>query len=123
MNRWLLIRRLRAPAFLILFGILALLNQWGIFSFRRSWPLFLILAGLLLLAERASLAGPLPPDANPAGWVPRPSSATAGSYGSTGPAAGVNAPAPTSEPSSDVSSPDASSSGEAENASRGAWRP
>jgi hypothetical protein len=56
MNSWLLIRRLRGPAFLILVGITALLNQWGVLSFSRSWPLYLILAGVLGLAERAALA-------------------------------------------------------------------
>ena len=63
MNTWLLIRRLRGPAFIILVGITALLNQWGVLSFGRSWPLYLILAGLLGLAERAALAmgSPIPP--------------------------------------------------------------
>ena len=56
MTTWLLIRRLRGPAFLILVGITALLNQWGVLSFSRSWPLYLILAGLFGLAERAALA-------------------------------------------------------------------
>jgi hypothetical protein len=56
MTAWLLIRRLRGPAFLIMVGITALLNQWGILSFGRSWPLYLILAGVLGLAERAALA-------------------------------------------------------------------
>ena len=61
MNSWLMIRRMRAPAFLILVGVNALLNQWGVISFGRSWPLFLILAGLLGLAERAALAAAPPP--------------------------------------------------------------
>jgi hypothetical protein len=56
MTQWLLIRRLRGPAFLLLVGITALLNQWDILSFGRSWPLYLILGGLLSLAERAALA-------------------------------------------------------------------
>ncbi len=56
MNAWLLVRRLRGPAFLIMVGITALLNQWGVLSFSRSWPLYLILAGVLGLAERAALA-------------------------------------------------------------------
>jgi Domain of unknown function (DUF5668) len=60
-NRWLWIRRARGPAFLILVGITALLNQWGVLSFARSWPLYLILAGVLLLAERAAFAGIPPP--------------------------------------------------------------
>jgi hypothetical protein len=56
MNQWLMIRRLRGPAFLLLVGVTALLNQWDILSFGRSWPLYLILLGLLSLAERAALA-------------------------------------------------------------------
>jgi len=56
MNHWLLIRRLRGPAFLLLLGITALLNQWDILSFGRSWPLYLILFGLMSLAERAALS-------------------------------------------------------------------
>ena len=56
MNSWLLIRRLRGPAFLILLGVTALLNQWGVLSFSRSWPLYLILAGVIGLAERAAIA-------------------------------------------------------------------
>src|ERR1700689_4106779 len=65
MNTWLLIRRLRGPAFLILVGITALLNQWGVLSFGRSWPLYLILAGVIGLAERAALAVAPPPPAYP----------------------------------------------------------
>ena len=57
MNRYLLIHRLRGPAFLLLVGVIALLAQADILSWGQSWPLFLILAGLLLLAERAALAG------------------------------------------------------------------
>jgi hypothetical protein len=60
MNAWLLIRRLRGPAFLILVGITALLNQWGVLRFSRSWPLYLILAGVLGLAERAAIAAAPP---------------------------------------------------------------
>lgn len=81
MNAWLLIRRLRGPAFLILLGVTALLNQWGVLSFSRSWPLYLILAGVLGLAERAALAvaPPMPPvypvypnPYMPAGYSPTP---------------------------------------------------
>ena len=60
MNSWFLIRRLRGPAFLILLGVTALLNQWGVLSFSRSWPLYLILAGVLGLAERAAIAAAPP---------------------------------------------------------------
>jgi hypothetical protein len=69
MNRYILIRRLRAPAFVLLVGIMALLAQAGILGWNESWPLLLILAGVLMLAERAALASEgysgLPSGANP----------------------------------------------------------
>jgi hypothetical protein len=62
MNRqWLFVRRMRGPAFLVLFGITALLNQFDILSFGQSWPLYLILAGVLALAERACFREVEPP--------------------------------------------------------------
>jgi hypothetical protein len=56
MNRYILIRRLRGPVFLLLVGALALLNQANILPWGKSWPLFLILAGVMALAERAAMA-------------------------------------------------------------------
>jgi hypothetical protein len=55
-NRYILIRRLRGPAFLLLVGINALLAQAHILGWGRSWPFYLILAGVIALAERAALA-------------------------------------------------------------------
>ena len=54
--RWLLIRRLRGPVYLLTFAATALLHQWDILGFGQSWPLYLIVAGILTLAERASMA-------------------------------------------------------------------
>jgi DUF4097 and DUF4098 domain-containing protein YvlB len=68
MGSWLLIRRLRGPAFLILVGITALLNQWGVLSFSHSWPLYLILAGVLAVLERAAVGTTQP--VVPAGYSP-----------------------------------------------------
>ena len=79
MNSWLLLRRLRGPAFLILVGFTALLNQWGILGFGHSWPLYLILAGIFGLAERAVMAAaPPPPGYPPSGY---PGSYAPGPYG------------------------------------------
>jgi hypothetical protein len=64
--RWLLIRRLRGPAYLLTFGVTALLNQWDVLSFGQSWPLYLIVAGILTLAERAALANAGAPYVDPA---------------------------------------------------------
>jgi hypothetical protein len=91
MNTWLLIRRLRGPAFLILVGITALLNQWGVLSFSRSWPLYLILAGLLGLAERAAIvaAPPVAPPLYP------------GAYGAAGPSSAGTSGLPAADPFAD----------------------
>ena len=87
MNRWLLIRRLRGPAFLLMFGVTALLHEWHILSFGQSWPLYLVLAGVLALAERAAFTAPdpsqmppqypysgatYPPQPPPTGWQTAP---------------------------------------------------
>lgn len=75
MNRYILIRRLRGPAFLLLIGVIALLNQADILSWGHAWPLFLILAGVLALAERAALAtgdDPSPLSGGPYAGVPYP---------------------------------------------------
>ena len=63
MNHYILIRRLRGPAFLLLVGVDALLAQAHILGWHQSWPFFLILAGVFALAERAAIAtnGPPPP--------------------------------------------------------------
>ena len=68
MNRYIMIRRLRGPAFLLLVGVIALLAQANILGWGQSWPLFLILAGLLLLAERAALASEGYPPSPGAPW-------------------------------------------------------
>ncbi len=72
MNRYILIRRLRGPAFLLLIGVNALLAQSHILGWSRSWPFYLILAGLLALAERAALAtdGGMTPPPYPGAPVP-----------------------------------------------------
>jgi hypothetical protein len=92
MNTWLLIRRLRGPAFLILVGITALLNQWGVLSFGRSWPLYLILAGVLGLAERAAIAAapPAMPPLYPGAYAPTASASSSGSGSAADPLADPN---------------------------------
>jgi len=84
MNRYILIRRLRGPAILLLLGIIALLHESGLVEFwSLFFPLLLILIGVLKLAERAALAA--------AGdEVPYPGSPYP--YGASAPAAGVVQP-------------------------------
>lgn len=54
MNSYLWIHRIKGPAMLLVFGITALLNEWDIISYGKSWPLYLIVFGILQLAERAA---------------------------------------------------------------------
>lgn len=65
MNRYIMIRRLRGPAILLLIGVLALLHEMGLVShfWHLFWPLLFILVGVILLAERAALSseGGYPP--------------------------------------------------------------
>lgn len=92
MNRWLLIRRLRGPAFLLMFGVTALLHQWHILSFGQSWPLYLVLAGVLALAERAAFTAPdpsqMPPQYPPYAGAGYPA-ATPGGWQTTAPSPGT----------------------------------
>jgi hypothetical protein len=65
MSHYIMIRRLRFPAILLLLGVIALLNETGVIDQFWQWfvPLLLILLGVIMLAERAALAveGGYPP--------------------------------------------------------------
>jgi hypothetical protein len=87
MNRYILIRRLRGPAILLLLGTILLMHQAGLVEFwSLFFPLLLILIGVLKLAERAALAAA--GDETPYPGSPYP-------YGAASPAAsGVAQPQP-----------------------------
>jgi hypothetical protein len=56
MNQWMMLQRIKGPSFLLMFGVTALLDEFTSVGYGRSWPLYLILWGVLALAERAALA-------------------------------------------------------------------
>jgi hypothetical protein len=67
---WALTRAVRGPVVLICLGILFAIDQAGGVGFHRTWPVLLVLYGVMKLIERL-LAPPLPPPpAPPAGWTP-----------------------------------------------------
>ena len=71
MNRYIFLHRIKGPVIILVFGVTALLHTWHILSFGRSWPLYLIVLGLLQLAERAAWAqmqAPPPPPGQPGNW-------------------------------------------------------
>jgi amino acid transporter len=75
MNRYILIRRLRGPAILLLLGVCALLHQAGVTPMWKLFvPLLLILLGVLQLAERMTLAAEMnnPSGPPPGGPYPDP---------------------------------------------------
>lgn len=57
--------RVRGPMFLLTFAVTALLNQWHLLSFGRSWPLYLLAAGGLNMLE-ALIPARVPVGYNPA---------------------------------------------------------
>lgn len=63
MNQYLFLRRMRGPIILLTFGITAILDEYAGISYAHSWPLYIIVWGLLKLAENAILAQnpPVPP--------------------------------------------------------------
>jgi len=58
MSRYVMIRRLRGPVFLMMVGGIALFHQMGLIDhpWHLFWPLLLIMFGVFMLAERAALA-------------------------------------------------------------------
>ena len=90
MNQYIFLQRIQGPAMLLTFGVCALLDQWDILRFGRSWPLYLIVLGVIKLAQRAALATAEPPPYQP-GYAGYP----AGGVPPTGPATGSTASVPT----------------------------
>ena len=104
MNRYILIRRLRGPAFLLLVGVNAILAQSGVLGWGESWPFYLILAGLLALAERAAIATDGPPPMPPYPSQPYPGGAYPGGPYPGGPNPGAPYPgAPGTQPPTSTS--------------------
>jgi len=51
--RWRLTRAINSSVWVILFGVIWLLNESGILSWSRSWPLYLIALGVMMFFKRA----------------------------------------------------------------------
>ena len=67
-NLWDLARAIRGPIMLITFGILMALNHMDKIGFERTWPILIIVYGLLRLAERA--CRPTGAAGVPVRWIP-----------------------------------------------------
>lgn len=62
MNNANLLQAVRGPLMMITLGILLAIDHFGSYGFSRTWPLLVIVFGVLKLAERAvTPAEPYPP--------------------------------------------------------------
>jgi hypothetical protein len=57
-RRSVFLQSIRGPVLLITLGVLFAIHQAGILSFSRTWPLLIIVIGIMKLLERSS--GPVP---------------------------------------------------------------
>jgi hypothetical protein len=89
MNQYLFLRRMRGPIILLTFGITAILDEYAGISYGHSWPLYIIVWGLLKLAENAILAQN--PPVPPVGYPGYPAAGTPGYTTYTGAASPVEA--------------------------------
>jgi len=105
MNRYIFLHRIKGPAMILVFGVTALLDQWNILSYSRSWPLYLIVLGLLQLAERAAWT-----QAQAQYPYPGPNQGPQGPYqgypGQPGNWGGTNVPPPPSSSALTITPPD-----------------
>ncbi len=69
----LIARAVRGPILLITIGVLFALHQAGAISFEKTWPLLIIIFGVIKLIERAVTPRmPLGPPYGPATYTPPP---------------------------------------------------
>ncbi len=56
---------IRGPVLLVTIGVLFAIHQAGILSFSRTWPLLIIVIGIMKLLERAGAPAHAQPGAGP----------------------------------------------------------
>ena len=69
--RWRLANALHGATWLLLIGVVLLLQELGIMRWSSSWPLFLIFAGVILMVRHSLMNGYPPPPAYPP-YPPQP---------------------------------------------------
>ncbi len=62
-----LVQAVRGPIMLIVLGTLVAIDYFGIYSFWRTWPILIIVFGILKLLERAVTPPPPHPGAQSSG--------------------------------------------------------
>jgi hypothetical protein len=62
-----LVRAIRGPILLITLGVLLAVDQLGPYGFSRTWPVLIIVLGVLKLLEKTADRPPAYPPAGPGG--------------------------------------------------------
>jgi hypothetical protein len=63
-----LVQAVRGPIMLISLGTLVAMDYFGVYGFSRTWPLLIIIFGVLKLLEKIVVrSGPLPDNRPPGG--------------------------------------------------------
>jgi hypothetical protein len=75
---WRLMRAINSAFWLVLSGVIWLLDEVHILSWSRSWPLYMIAAGVMMFVRRTVYPGYVPFAAPPVAPVQPPASAAAG---------------------------------------------
>jgi hypothetical protein len=84
---WAVTRAVRGPLILICLGVLFAVDQAGGTGFHRTWPVLLVLYGVMKLVERL-LAPPVVSPPGPPSWPPAPPPGTPGAPGAWQPPQG-----------------------------------
>jgi fatty acid desaturase len=62
-----LVQAVRGPIMLIALGTLVAMDYFGVYGFGRTWPVLIILFGILKLLEKMLAKPVITPDAGPMG--------------------------------------------------------
>ncbi len=87
-------RAIRGPITLITLGVLFALDNFTAYHFNQTWPVLLIVFGLLSLLRRGTQPAPPPSGPPSTAWTPPPATPAAASYresrypGAPGPSSG-----------------------------------
>jgi fatty acid desaturase len=65
-NNYNLVQAIRGPIMLIALGTLVAMDYFGVYGFGRTWPILIILFGILKLLEKV-VARPVIQDSGPTG--------------------------------------------------------
>lgn len=88
------IQAIRGPVLLVTVGVLFAIHQAGVLSFSRTWPLLIIVIGVMKLLERTSAPPQAWPDAQRGSYSTAQGTGSYTAAGASRPYSGSNVPPP-----------------------------